>query len=150
MKQLFYIAYGSDLNMAQMANRCPNAEPVGTGYLNNYQLVFKGDYSGSYLTIEPADGKRVPVGIWKLKPGQRDRLDKYEGWPKRYNRRDFLIDMKAIEGKDRTKIKAFAYIMRSDVKKAEPSRMFLDVCVQGYKDFKFNKLFLEEAIALSK
>ena len=49
----YYLAYGSNLSMAQMAQRCPDAVYVGTAELKDYQLLFKGSQSGSYLTVEP-------------------------------------------------------------------------------------------------
>lgn len=38
----YYLAYGSNLSMAQMAQRCPDAVYVGTAELKDYQLLFKG------------------------------------------------------------------------------------------------------------
>ena len=37
-----YIAYGSNLNRAQMALRCPDAKVVGTGEIKDYELLFRG------------------------------------------------------------------------------------------------------------
>ena len=37
-----YVAYGSNLNLKQMAYRCPTATLVGTGVIDNYELQFKG------------------------------------------------------------------------------------------------------------
>ena len=48
-----YLAYGSNLSLEQMAYRCPHAYPVGTATLPDYQLLFKGSKTGSYLTVEP-------------------------------------------------------------------------------------------------
>lgn len=36
-----YVAYGSNLNLKQMAYRCPTATLVGTGVIENYELQFK-------------------------------------------------------------------------------------------------------------
>ena len=41
-KDRFYIAYGSNLNLGQMARRCPTAEAVKATYLHNYRLMFRG------------------------------------------------------------------------------------------------------------
>ena len=51
-----YIAYGSNLNVGQMSRRCPGAIPVGTARIENYELLFRGSKTGSYLTIEPKEG----------------------------------------------------------------------------------------------
>ena len=49
----FYIAYGSNLNVRQMRMRCPDAVIIGTAFIPDYRLLFKGSKSGNYLTIEP-------------------------------------------------------------------------------------------------
>lgn len=41
-KPTLYIAYGSNLNLPQMAKRCPTAEVVGASRLKNYELLFRG------------------------------------------------------------------------------------------------------------
>ena len=41
-----YIAYGSNLNRAQMALRCPDAKVVGTGEIKDYELLFRGNRNG--------------------------------------------------------------------------------------------------------
>lgn len=66
MKERYYIAYGSNLNMQQMLSRCPNAKVAGVSVIKNYQLLFKGSKTGSYLTIERKDGSNVPVAVWKV------------------------------------------------------------------------------------
>ena len=38
---VYYIAYGSNLNIAQMDERCPGAQPVCTAKLEDYELVFR-------------------------------------------------------------------------------------------------------------
>ena len=38
----YYIAYGSNMNLKQMAERCPTAERIGIGKVKNYELQFKG------------------------------------------------------------------------------------------------------------
>ena len=52
MKEKYYLAYGSNLSIAQMVQRCPYAVYVGKATIPNYKLLFKGSKSGSYHTIE--------------------------------------------------------------------------------------------------
>ena len=56
MSKRYYIAYGSNLNVAQMVRRCPNAVPIGTAVLEHNTLYFRGSGTGYYLTIEPKIG----------------------------------------------------------------------------------------------
>ena len=57
----YYIAYGSNLNVQQMKFRCPGAKVVGKSVIKNYELLYKGSKTGSYLTIEKKNGSVVPV-----------------------------------------------------------------------------------------
>ena len=50
MEKRYYIAYGSNLNVRQMRMRCPSARIIGTSVLKDYELLFKGSKTGSYLT----------------------------------------------------------------------------------------------------
>lgn len=63
-KKRYYLAYGSNLNPAQMHSRCPGAKPIGYTMLPGFELVFKGSRTGYYLTIEPkkAAGFRLESG----------------------------------------------------------------------------------------
>ena len=35
----YYLAYGSNLNKAQMTHRCPGAESIGAALINDYELA---------------------------------------------------------------------------------------------------------------
>ena len=63
MEKRYYIAYGSNLNVNQMRVRCPHATILGTAELKDWELLFKGSKTGSYLTIEKCEGGIVPVAI---------------------------------------------------------------------------------------
>lgn len=70
-KQRLYIAYGSNLNLEQMAFRCPTAKVVGKSELKDYELLFRGGRRGAVATVEPKEGSTVPVLIWEIQ--NRDR-----------------------------------------------------------------------------
>ena len=48
-KQRLYIAYGSNLNLEQMAFRCPTAKVVGKSELKDYELLFRGGRRGAVV-----------------------------------------------------------------------------------------------------
>ena len=75
-KKKLYIAYGSNINLEQMAYRCPTAERVSTGFVENYELEFR-----RVATIVPKQDSKVPVLVWELKPEDEKSLDRYEGFP---------------------------------------------------------------------
>ena len=66
MNDIFYLAYGSNLNLKQMTGRCPNAKVVGASQIKNYRLLFRGGHDSAVATIEPAIGEEVPVLIREL------------------------------------------------------------------------------------
>ena len=55
-----YIAYGSNLNLPQMAVRCPTATVKGSGEIKGYELLFRG-----VATVEPKEGGSVPVHLYR-------------------------------------------------------------------------------------
>ena len=92
-----YVAYGSNLNMVQMHCRCPTAEFVGTGVIQDYALQFKGSLHNAHATIVPKAGSSVPVGIWTIGKTDERRLDIYEGYPGYYFKQDIPNLMKRLE-----------------------------------------------------
>ena len=70
-KQTIYLAYGSNLNLRQMAYRCPTAEVIGPAELNGYDLKFRGDDGHAVATVESGDGS-VPALLWQI--GAKDEL----------------------------------------------------------------------------
>ena len=61
-----YLAYGSNLNLKQMAQRCPTAKVLGTSTLKDYQLMFRGAFGNAHATVEPCNGSEVPVLLWGI------------------------------------------------------------------------------------
>lgn len=142
----YYIAYGSNLNMRQMKFRCPGALAVGTGFIRDYELLFKGSKTGSYLTIEEKKGSSVPVAIWKVNENHERALDRYEGYPSFYYKKEIEIDFISIIKKLPHRAKAFVYIMHEDRCLGIPSKEYLQVCLEGYKTFGFSCKYLEDAL----
>ena len=141
----YYLAYGSNLNIAQMQFRCPDAVVVGTAVIPDYELLFKGSLTGAYLTIEPKQGSQVPVGAWEVSLADELKLDRYEGFPSFYYKKEIRIPVKDIRT-GKTKLHdAFVYIMHEDKKLGIPTDMYVRTCLDGYKDFGFNPDFLLEA-----
>ena len=65
MEPILYLAYGSNLNLEDMARRCPQAQVAGRARLEGWRLAFRGGGSGFYLTLEACPGSSVPVGVWE-------------------------------------------------------------------------------------
>lgn len=124
----YYLAYGSNLNLDQMRNRCPGAVPVGVSSIPDYQLVFRR----GFLTIEPKKGSYVPVGIWKISEANEKALDRYEGFPRFYIKKEFPV---SVDGEEAV---GMAYIMTDGHPIQRPSGYYLRTVDRGYSDFGFS------------
>lgn len=132
-----------------MKRRCPTARVIGTGFIEDYELLFKGSKTGCYLTIEKAEGKSLPVAIWKVTEIDEQALDRYEGYPTFYYKADVEIDIKEIKTGKEYRKKAFVYIMHEDRDVGMPSKYYVMTCLEGYKTFGFSPKYLEDAILKS-
>ena len=147
MEKRYYIAYGSNLNVGQMRMRCPGARIIGTSVVEGYRLLFKGSRTGSYLTIEPQEGASVPVAAWEVNVENEAALDRYEGFPHFYYKKEMELPIKGIRtGKVRRR-KVFVYIMHEDRPLGLPSASYMATCMEGYRRFGFDGAFLEQAYA---
>ena len=150
MSKRYYIAYGSNLNIPQMRMRCPGARIIGTSVIEDYQLLFKGSKTGSYLTIEPMEGAEVPIVIWEVTETDEKALDRYEGYPNFYYKKEMTLDIKGIRtGKVRRR-DAFVYIMHEERELGIPSWYYVNTCLDGYRAFGFDEKYLFDAIRISR
>lgn len=94
-----YIAYGSNLNLAQMAARCPSARIYAKGILNNWELVYRGTKTNSHATIIKKSGSIVPVLVWEIYSRDEYRLDIYEGYPHYYFKKNIIVDISGTKRK---------------------------------------------------
>lgn len=147
MKRL-YLAYGSNLNIRQMRFRCPGAKVIGTAEIRNYELLFKGSRSGSYLTIEKKRGGKVPVAVWEVSDENEKALDRYEGFPTFYYKKNISVNVKLLDGTVERR-SAFVYVMHEERPLGMPSQAYIDVCREGYREFSFNERFIDNAIERS-
>ena len=145
----YYIAYGSNLNIRQMLVRCPGAQIIGTSVIPDYELLFKGSKTGSYLTIEPKAGASVPVAAWEVSEVNEAALDRYEGFPDFYYKAEMVLPIKGIRiGKVRRR-RVFVYIMHEERNLGLPSARYVQVCREGYDAFGFGQRYLTDAIQRS-
>ncbi len=141
MNNKLYIAYGSNLNLEQMANRCPTAKVVGASKINNYRLLFRGSHAGAVATIEPYKGGSVPVLVWEITHADETALDRYEGWPFLYRKETLKIRL------DKKYVTAMVYIMNEGRPLGQPSCYYYSTILEGYKSADFNVDILRNAVS---
>lgn len=133
-KKQLYIAYGSNINLEQMAYRCPHSKVVGTSEIKDFELEFR-----SVATIVPKENASVPVLIWELDERDLPTLNKYEGWPRLYRQEkmSFELNRKSYEG--------MAYLMnRGEI--SPPSQQYYNTILQGYRENGLDESFLQKAL----
>lgn len=152
MQTKLYLAYGSNLNLAQMRYRCPDARMVGYTYLPDRKLAFRGSQTGNYLTLDEAPGAYpgVPCGVFEISERDQASLDRYEGYPRFYRRGivpvEHIWDVRTRQELPLTCGKvAMVYLMQHGHPLGKPSRAYWQTCLQGYRDFHFDPRFLDRA-----
>lgn len=138
-----YIAYGSNMNQEQMAYRCPYAVVLGTAFLPDYELLFRGGGRSAVATVEPKKGASVSVLLWEITPRDEEALDRYEGWPRLYRKEtvEVISGTKKLEG--------MVYIMNDGYPLGFPSECYLQTIIDGYLDAGIDKKYLEDAVRRS-
>lgn len=125
-----YFAYGANLNMSAMAQRCPDAEPVSAFYLPGQRLTFSG-----VATIVPDESAVVPGALWRISPRDEANLDVFEGFPDLYRKKNFRINGR----------KFMAYVM-NETTEWPPNPGYVNTIRQGYLDWKLDTSTLDRAV----
>lgn len=125
-----YAAYGSNMNLVQMAYRCPNSKVAGIGFINDYELVFK-----FHADIVPRAGECVPVVLFDIAEEDWASLDRYEGFPNYYTTE--IVDVLKDDGDTE---KCIVYIMteKKGVNYILPTSTYYRGIVNGYYENKLN------------
>ena len=86
---------------------------------------------------------RVPVLVWTIGKEDEKSLDRYEGYPVFYYKKDLEID---LDGK---RVTAMAYIMDESREYGKPSEGYHDVLERAYRKYGFPMEILTEAYEIS-
>lgn len=132
-----YISYGSNINLEQMAYRCPNSKVVSTEMMKGYELEFRG-----VATIVPSEQSQVPVLIWEIDGNDEHNLDRYEGFPNLYRKELFEIE---VGGE---KKECMAYLMNKG-QISPPTGYYYNVIKRGYEENGMDTSYLKAALERS-
>jgi len=146
MPNKYYIAYGSNLSVEQMEKRTPDAVIVGTGILHGWRLLFR-----QFATIQENENFDTPVLVWKISAQDEKNLDRYEGFPRFYRKKNLRVHVKSLNGEDLGELTAMVYIMTSRAVNSRfanplPSDYYYNILDKGYETFGFDKKILEGAL----
>ena len=128
----FYLAYGSNLSLERMKSRCPDAVALGTAVIPGYRLLFKKSKTGSYATeLDEA------------------LLDRYEGYPRYYYKRNFRLSVTRLDSGRRMKERKWcmAYVMHEERTLGEPDMEYFRLLDEGYGEWNFDTDILDKGLA---
>ena len=80
--------------------------------------------------------------MWEVNLADELKLDRYEGFPNFYYKKEIRIPVKDIHTDKTRQRDAFVYIMHEDRKLGVPTDMYVRTCIEGYKNFGFDPDFL--------
>jgi AIG2-like family len=85
-----YAAYASNMDFAQMAERCPYSPQQGTGWLEGWRLTFGGEdigWDGALVTVVEDGAERVFVVLYDVAETDEQALDSWDGFSLGYYRK---------------------------------------------------------------
>lgn len=105
MKTL-YFSYGSNMNLKQMKERCPDSTKIGIGFMNDAEICFPSFYeswNGGVAGFKQSTGKKMWGVLFEISLSDLDNLRGFEGYVhgreshlNAYNEVQVMID---VEGK---------------------------------------------------
>ena len=122
---MLYFAFGSNLYQKQMKKRCKDSKYIGCHKLKGYKLVFRHMYyGGGVADVEKKKNGMVLGAIYRISKEDEKKLDIYEDFPNVYIKRYFRFLGR----------KVMFYYMPKKTIQTPPSRRYLNLIIQGYKD----------------
>ena len=139
---MLYISYGSNMNLQQMAYRCPHSKVVCNGKLKGWKLVFNVHAD---IIKTDNDNDIVPVVIWDIDTRDWNMLDMYEGFPSYYIKE--TVNVILDNGKTES---AIVYVMTSKNKGiCKPSISYFKGIEMGYIENGIDVKYLYDALEYS-
>lgn len=121
---MLYVAYGSNMNIEQMAYRCPNSKIIGIGKLVGWKLLF--NFHADVIETRNNEDE-VPVVIWDIDNKDWNVLDRYEGFPSYYTKK--TVEVVTNNGT----VNAVVYVMTNDNKGVcPPTTSYFNGIKDGY------------------
>jgi hypothetical protein len=123
-----YAAYGSNMNPAQMVERCPHSPQAGTGWLEGWRLTFGGEdigWEGALATVVEQADQRVFVVLYEVSESDEQALDRWDGATLGYYRK-LKVRVATLEGD----AVAWLYVL-NDYEGGLPSARYLGIVAEA-------------------
>jgi gamma-glutamylcyclotransferase (GGCT)/AIG2-like uncharacterized protein YtfP len=119
-----YAAYGSNMDPAQMLERCPHSPQAGIGWLESWRLTFGGEnlgWEGALATVVEDKGSRVFVVLYEVSESDEHALDSWDGATLGYYSK-LKVRVATLEGD----VLAWLYVL-NDYEGGLPSARYLGI-----------------------
>ena len=130
-----YFAYGSNMNLEQMARRCPGAQLGSRARLSGWRYFINGN---GYAGIEEFPGSEVWGCLWSLNSRHWEALDEYEGVDGGYYEKKIL---KVERASGNEEIDAWDYLS-NDYDYGIPSSEYQAIVIRGANDVNISKNYI--------
>lgn len=130
---MLYFAYGANMNHEFMKKRCPDYKFLGSVVLADYKFVYDGQSrlrGGGVANIISGWRGKVWGGLYEISDTDLNMLDKYEGYPKYYQRK--TVSVKNEQGEVQ---KAIVYC-RPGLTENPPVASYRQEVLEGAEDCK--------------
>ena len=121
---MFYFAYGMNTNRTSMTWRCPGAISFGHARLLDHEFRFS-----HHADVVVRPGESVNGVLWLIDEDHLADLDTLEGYPSYYNRAVLPVEYQG------NIIMAECYRMQPDNIDCRPSKGYLDMIFEGYREY---------------
>ncbi len=130
---IYYFAYGTNLNKKIFLKKFKEARVIKKYSLNNFKVVFRTKYK--IPDLKRKLNSKVPGVIYKINRDIEKKLDKYEEYPKIYIKKYFKYKNNKI----------MFYFMKKKSKEVKLSGYYFKIMMQGYQqnNFKLLNTFLK-------
>ena len=123
---VLYFAYGSNMDLAQMGNRCERAATVGTAELPSHRFIIN---SRGVATVVPDPVSTVQGLLWRINKTDERSLDHYEGVTQGLYKKTFL----KVTLPSGRKIRALFYVA-TDRTPGEPRPGYMEKIVSAAQE----------------
>ena len=130
-----HFAYGSNMSRKAMDIRCPGAEAVGLGVLEDYRFIVMVD---GYASVVPSPGQKVHGVLWRLTTRDIGALNAYESLQSGLYKRGMLPVLV-----DRVHINALVYLGHTP-DEGKPRPGYIDQVIEAAREHNLPKPYIEE------
>jgi gamma-glutamylcyclotransferase len=127
-----YFAYGSNLSLTQMANRCPESSYYSLAVLKKYRWIIN---DRGYANILPSNEENLVYGLlfW-ISTSDEETLDRAEGVPSVYEKHIITVSTQSVEGKASGEVKVLVYVDVTRVREGVCREEYVARMNRGIKD----------------